>query len=1111
MKMTKLLSFCAVSIFAALLSLNAAEKRIVFVAGKPSHGPGDHEHNAGSLLLKNCLTNVPGVKAEVHLNGWPTNDSFFDGADAIVLYMDGGEAHPVLQGDRLKQIEARMKKGVGLALIHYAVEPTIQKGQAQFLDWIGGAFEINRSVNPHWDADFKNLPNHPITRGVKPFKVNDECYFNMRFQEGLKGVTPILSAVPTESTMSRPDGDHSGNPAVREAVKRGDLQHVAWAYERAGGGRGFGFTGAHHHNNWGNDDFRKLVLNAVLWVAHAEVPAKGVESKITPDDLDQNLDPKGDEKKKISKPAASSSSSRPKYKSGLVTYNRVPVDVDITGAKKLWLVVTDGGNTYSCDWADWGDTTLIRADGTSRKLTQLKWDSASTGWGNVGVNQNVQGGPLQIGKKVFTSGIGTHAPSIIEYTLPEAFARFQAKVGIDVGGTEQSGQPAVEFLVFTEPPPADILLDTPPANASGETFGPKAAAESQKFLEAAEGLEATLVASEPLLRNPTNIDIDDQGRIWVAEGVNYRSSFQQWGILDPAGDRIVILEDTNHDGTADTSKVFYQDAKLAAPLGICVLGKKVIVSASPEVFILTDSDGDDKADQREVLFSGIEGVDHDHGVHAISFGPDGKLYFNFGNNGSQLKRPDGSLVVDIYGHEVGGPKSKYRQGMAFRCNMDGSEVEVLGHNFRNPYEVCVDSFGTVWQSDNDDDGNRSARINYIMPGGNYGYSDEMTGASWNEKRTNLELDIPGRHWHLNDPGVVPNVLITGAGAPCGIAFYEGKLLPKSFQNQMIHADAGPRVVRTYPVKEQGAGYSGEMVEVLSASDAWFRPSDVCVAPDGSVYVADWNDSGVGGHNMADRSLAQVKGRIYRLAPPKNKPAVPHFNYTRISGAVEALQSPNNATRYLAWDQLFHLGKHAEPELAKLWKAGEPRMRARALQLLARIEGKGAGYITEALKDGDANIRIAALRIARDTKQEMVPILGGMLKDPSLHVRRECALSLRGNTSPEAADVWTELALQHDGKDRWFLEALGIGATGNESASFAAWLKAVGDQWNTPAGRDIVWRSRDPKAASYLAKLIADSATPPTERARYFRAFDFLKGAEKEAALVELVRIAAPQN
>ena len=271
----------------------AADKKIVFIAGAPSHPPGEHEHRAGCLLLKSCLDRVPGVAVAVYTNGWPDDPRVFDGAAAVVIYSDGGGGHPFLQSDRLKTIGALMDKGVGLAALHYACEPTKEKGQKEFLDWIGGAFEIHWSVNPHWDAVFKSFPKHPITRGVQAFSMRDEWYFYMRFRDNLQGVKPILSAVAPESTMERPDGPHSGNPAVREAVKRGEPQHVAWAAERANGGRGFGFTGGHFHKNWGDANFRKVVLNAILWIAKAEVPAKGVDCPVGVADLQKNLDDKG--------------------------------------------------------------------------------------------------------------------------------------------------------------------------------------------------------------------------------------------------------------------------------------------------------------------------------------------------------------------------------------------------------------------------------------------------------------------------------------------------------------------------------------------------------------------------------------------------------------------------------------------------------------------------------------------------------------------------------------------------------------------------------------------------------------------------------------------------
>ncbi|MBC8094316.1 MAG: ThuA domain-containing protein, partial [Akkermansiaceae bacterium] len=171
--------------------------------------------------------------------------------------------------------------------------PTKEKGQAEFLNWIGGCFEVNWSVNPFWEADFTKLPDHPIANGVKPFKIEDEWYYHMRFTPDMRGVTPILTGRPTAETLTRPDGPHSGNPDVRKAVANGEPQPVAWAFEDADGRRGFGFTGGHHHKNWRNDDLRKVMLNAILWTAKVEVPANGVESTVTDADMKENLDPKG--------------------------------------------------------------------------------------------------------------------------------------------------------------------------------------------------------------------------------------------------------------------------------------------------------------------------------------------------------------------------------------------------------------------------------------------------------------------------------------------------------------------------------------------------------------------------------------------------------------------------------------------------------------------------------------------------------------------------------------------------------------------------------------------------------------------------------------------------
>lgn len=659
--------------------------------------------------------------------------------------------------------------------------------------------------------------------------------------------------------------------------------------------------------------------------------------------------------------------------------------------------------------------------------------------------------------------------------------------------------------------------------AAEHAHGLAAAQAAVKAMTTPPGVVATLFAAEPMVVNPADMDVDHRGRVWITEGANYRASFQKWGLLRPDGDRVQVLEDTDGDGTADRARTFYQDLSINTALGICVLGNRVIISSAPGVFILTDTNGDDVADTRELLFScDPKQADHDHAMHAFVFGPDGKYYFNFGNVGGFLRRPPagmktlplhgkldpkelalGELVKDVDGRDITAQGKPYRQGMAFRCNPDGSQVEVLGHNFRNNYELAVDSFGTVWQSDNDDDGHQGVRINYVMEGGNFGYMDEKSGAGWSQKRTGWEKEIPRRHWHLDDPGVVPNLLQTGAGSPTGITFYEGDLLPAVFRGQPIHCDAGPRVVRAYPVTVDGAGYRATIENVLTTADSWFRPSDVAVGPDGSLYVADWNDAGVGGHHMADQKLETMTGRVIRLAPPGHKPKAPKLNLTSAAGAVEALKSPNPATYYLAWSAVKKLGPTAEPALRRLWKSGPAHHRARALQALGRLTRQPARTIAAGLRESDPNLRITAFRIARDLDQEVLKHGKVLATDPSPAVRREVALSLRRLNSPAVPGIWAQLARKYDGSDRWYLEALGIGASNEWDACLAAYLAAINNDLAAPGAADIVWRSRAKATPALLVKLVSAKGISPEQRDRYMRAFDFLSGKEKETALEDL--------
>ena len=274
------------------------KKKVVFISGKPSHGRMKHEHRAGNMILAKRL-NESGLPIEAVVLediGYPKNESILEGADTIVIFCTGHGNH--LLNPKLNEFDALMKKGTGVVMIHWATEAVSGAPGDKFLQWMGGFCDLNWSVNPHWKPNFKPR-KHAIWNGVQPFSVDDEWYYHMRFIEDRTGFTPILTDVPPMDTLKRPDGMRSGNPAVRKAVANGESQHVGWAYERPEGGRGFGFTGGHNRDSWQDDNYRKIMLNAILWTAGMEVPKKGVTSS-APDnvEIEANLDPVIKKKKK---------------------------------------------------------------------------------------------------------------------------------------------------------------------------------------------------------------------------------------------------------------------------------------------------------------------------------------------------------------------------------------------------------------------------------------------------------------------------------------------------------------------------------------------------------------------------------------------------------------------------------------------------------------------------------------------------------------------------------------------------------------------------------------------------------------------------------------------
>jgi putative membrane-bound dehydrogenase-like protein len=566
-------------------------------------------------------------------------------------------------------------------------------------------------------------------------------------------------------------------------------------------------------------------------------------------------------------------------------------------------------------------------------------------------------------------------------------------------------------------------------------------------------------AKEPFMVNPTCMDIDHKGRVWICESINYRQKlFGQKKMRRPEGDRILLLEDTRGAGRADKVTVFYQSPEIHAPLGIAVLphtdgvGVTVYVCQSPDILVFEDKNGDGKADgPPRKLLTGFGGIDHDHGVHGILIGPDNRLYFTVGDQGvKNLQNSDGK------GPKFNSNNTDCQAATVWRCDLDGKNLELIAHNFRNNYEPCVDSFGTVFLSDNDDDGNQQTRICYVMPGGNYGYHRNPKTSHWNEEH----------------PGIVPKILRTYFGSPTGICVYEGSLLSKSYQGQLLHVDAGPRQARCYHLTPKGAAYKVDREDMVESTDNWFRPSDICVAPDGSVYIADWYDPGVGGHGMGDTT----RGRIYRLAPTGSKPSVPHLDLGSTAGLTTALASPNLAVRAIAMARLREQGLPKAREVlepAAMQKTNRA-LRARALWQLAYLGN--LRHVTQAFEDADPDFRILAMRILHDVKGQ-TPIdypsdwQAKLVSDPSAGVRREALLLLQQADPAKAGPLILELAKHYDGQDRFYLCAVGI-AVGHYDQKRRATILA---------GFDKVFPELNDKVAGLLWELQPAGMLPTLER------------------------------